>query len=119
MPILPPSAALTDKFALALGVATNGLLIPTFKGSECPYRFFVLRAPHTMSGRGPVRRSTAGDGAVHHRPAHPLDHLSGSGPGPLVQIRTTPPPPLGLRSGLCCQESAGHACAGTGGPAAG
>ena len=23
---------------------------PTFKGSVCPYRFFVLRAPHTMSG---------------------------------------------------------------------
>jgi len=23
---------------------------PTFKGSECTSRFFVLRAPHTMSG---------------------------------------------------------------------
>src|SRR5262249_42623627 len=89
-----------------------GLLEPTFKGSECPSRFFVLRAPHTMSGRGPVRRSTAGDGAGHHRPAHPLDHLSGIGSRPLVQIRTTLPPPWGLRSGLCCQESAGHACAG-------
>ena len=26
------------------------VLEPTFKGSICPYRFFVLRAPHTMSG---------------------------------------------------------------------
>jgi hypothetical protein len=24
-------------------------LQPMFKGSECPYRFFVLRVPHTMS----------------------------------------------------------------------
>jgi transposase-like protein len=23
---------------------------PTFKGSECPYRFCVLMVPHTMSG---------------------------------------------------------------------
>jgi len=51
----------------------------------------VLRALHTMSGRGPGRRSTAGDGAVPHRSAHPLDHLSEIGPGPLVQIRPTPP----------------------------
>ena len=25
-------------------------MLPTFQGSVCPYRFFVLRAPHTMSG---------------------------------------------------------------------
>jgi hypothetical protein len=27
----------------------NGPENPMFKGSECPYRFFVLRVPHTMS----------------------------------------------------------------------
>ena len=35
--------------ALAIG-RLGGHLNPTFKGSVCPYRFFVLRAPHTMSG---------------------------------------------------------------------
>ena len=67
------------------------LLQPTFKGSECTYRFFVLRTPHTMSDRGPARHSTAGDGAVPYRPARPLDHLSGTRPRPLAQIRTTLP----------------------------
>src|SRR5712691_5847463 len=37
---------------------------PTFKGSECPYRFCAQRALHTMSGRGPARHRTAGDGGA-------------------------------------------------------
>src|SRR6266702_795602 len=94
-------------------------LHPTFKGAECPYRFFVLRAPHTMSGRGPARHSTAGDGAVHHRPAHPLDHLFGIGPVPLVQIRPTRPPPWGSLLCLCFPAPAGHEWGERGAPAAG
>src|SRR5207249_1830837 len=48
----------------------------TFKGSECPSRFFAHRALHTISARDPARRSTTGDGVVPHRPTRSLDRLS-------------------------------------------
>jgi transposase len=37
------------RWAADSGAATAQVVEPTFKGSECPYRFFVLRVPHTMS----------------------------------------------------------------------
>src|SRR5262245_60212412 len=39
---------------------------PTFKRSECPYRFFVLRALHTTRSQGPVHHKAADDGVGHH-----------------------------------------------------
>jgi hypothetical protein len=42
---------------------------PTFKGSECPYRFFGLRALHTMRSRAPVHHRPADDGVGHQRAA--------------------------------------------------
>jgi Resolvase, N terminal domain len=95
------------------------VLLPTFKGSECSYRFFVLKASHTRSDQGPAHRSTASERAGPQRPAHPLDHLSGSGPGRCGPTRPPPPPPLGSRSGLGCLEAADPACAETHAPAAG
>src|SRR5262245_210075 len=94
-------------------------LVPTFKGSERPCWFFGLRALHTTRRRAPVRHRPAGDGVGPQRSARLLAHRSKIGPGQLVQTKPTPPPPLGLRSGLCCLESAGHACAGTDGLGAG
>ena len=92
---------------------------PTFKGSECPCRFFGLRALHTTKSRGPVRHRPADAGVEHQRAARPLAHLSIIGPVLLVQTRPIPPPPLGLLSGLCCLGSAGHVYAGPDGPVSG
>ena len=39
---------------------------PTFKGSECSFRFFVLRALHTTRSRGPAHHRAASDGVGHH-----------------------------------------------------
>ena len=36
------------------GKATTHAIEPTFKGSECSYRFFVLKASHTRSDQGPA-----------------------------------------------------------------
>src|SRR5262249_44555523 len=41
-------------------------LKPTFKGSESPFRFFVLRALHTTRSRGPAHHRAAGDRIGHH-----------------------------------------------------
>jgi hypothetical protein len=57
---------------------------PTFKGSECPCRFFGLRVLHTTRRRGPVRHRPAGDEVGPQRTARPLAHLSTIGPGLLV-----------------------------------
>ena len=57
---------------------------PTFKGSECPCRFFALRALHTTRSRGPARHRPAGDGVGHQRAARPLAHRSIIGPALLV-----------------------------------
>ena len=57
---------------------------PTFKGSECPYRIFGLRALYTTRGRGLEHHRPAGDGVGHPRAARPLGHLSIIGPGLLV-----------------------------------
>ena len=92
---------------------------PTFKGSECPCRFFGLRALHTTKSRGPVRHRPADAGVEHQRAARPLAHLSIIGPVPLMQTRPIPPPPLGLLSGLCCLGSAGHVYVGPDGPVSG
>src|SRR2546425_3990578 len=94
-------------------------LMPTFKGSECPCRFFVLRALHTTRSRGPGRRRSTDDGVGHHRPARSPDRPYLIGSEPLGQIRPTPPPPLVSLSCLCSLGAAGHACAGTAGPVAG
>src|SRR5512145_2652589 len=51
-----------------------------FKGSECPCRFFGLRALHTTKSRGPGRHRPAGAGVEHQRSARPLAHLSTIGP---------------------------------------
>src|SRR5439155_13730343 len=88
-------------------------LCPTFKGSDCPCRFFGLRALHTTRSRGPARHRPAGDEVGPQRAARPLAHLSIVVPVLLGQTRPTPPLPLGWRSGLCCLGVAGHACAGT------
>src|SRR5215475_7378040 len=50
--------------------------VPTFKGSDCTYRFCALRAPHTTRSRDPARHRSAGDRAEHHTHARPLDHLT-------------------------------------------
>src|SRR5262249_22035842 len=92
---------------------------PTFKGSECPCRFFELRALHTTRSRCPVHHRPAGDKVGHQRTVRPLDHLSIIAPVRLVQTRPTRLPPLGWRSGLCCRGAAGHACVGTDGPVSG
>src|SRR6516225_6533484 len=92
---------------------------PTFKGSNCPSRFFVLRALHTTRSRDPAHDTPAGGGVEYHRPASPLDDLSILGPGLHGQTRLTPPPPSGLRSGLCSLGAAGHGCGGRDGPVAG
>jgi len=92
---------------------------PAFKGSECPCRFFGLRALHTTKSRGPVRHRPADAGVEHQRAARPLAHLSIIGPVPLMQTRPIPPPPLGLLSGLCCLGSAGHVYVGPDGPVSG
>jgi hypothetical protein len=34
---------------------------PTFKGSECPFRFFVLMARHTTRSRAPAHHRPTGD----------------------------------------------------------
>src|SRR5919202_2253989 len=59
-----------------VAVIRHYLVQPTFKGSECPCRFFVLRALHTMQSRAPVRHRSAGDGIGHQRSARPLAHLA-------------------------------------------
>ena len=64
---------------------------PTFKGSDCPYRFLGLRARHTTRSRAPGRHSPAGDGVGLQRAARPLGHRSTIEPGLLG--RTRPPPP--------------------------
>src|SRR5947209_372434 len=100
----------------SLGFASNKNFLekhqlkpPTFKGSECTERFFVLRALHTTRSRGPVRHRAAGDGVVGHISARPLDHLSRIGLGPLGQTMPPPPPPLVSLSRLCSLVSAGPA----------
>jgi Domain of unknown function (DUF4277) len=55
---------------------TRAALNPTFKGSESPFRFFVLRALHTTRRRGPAHHRAAGDGLAHHTSARPADQLS-------------------------------------------
>src|SRR5437870_9544796 len=100
-------------------IESNNPLLPTFKGSECPCRFFVLRALHTTRRRGPVRHRAADDGVGHHISARPLVRLFLIGSGLLGQTRPTPLPPLVSLSCLCSRGSAGHACVGTDGPAAG
>ena len=92
---------------------------PTFKGSERTYRFCMLRTLHTMRGRGPARHRTAGDGVARHRPARLVDRLAIIGPLPLVQTRTTRPPPLVSLSRLCSPGPAGHGCVDRDGPVAG
>jgi hypothetical protein len=92
---------------------------PTCTGSEYPYRFFVLRALQTTSGRGSVRHRAAGDAVGHQRAARPLARRSLIGAEPRGPTRPTPLPPLVSLSGLCSLESAGQACAGTDGPGSG
>src|SRR4029434_6019125 len=92
---------------------------PTFKGSECPCRFLVLRTLHTTRRRDRAHHRPTGDKVGPQRSACPLDPLSRTGPGLCVQTRPPPPLPSGLRSGLCCLGAAGHAYAGTDGPGAG
>ena len=65
-------ASVISQDTLVQSKATTHAIEPTFKGSECSYRFFVLKASHTRSDQGPAHRSTAGDRAGPHRPAHPL-----------------------------------------------
>src|SRR6266436_1728037 len=77
------------------------VVYPTFKGSECPSRFFVLRALHTTRSRGPRRHRAAGDGVGYQRAARFLVHLSLIGSGPRGQTRPTLPSPLGSLSCLC------------------
>src|SRR3954470_4281036 len=84
------------------------IVYPTFKGSERTYRFCMLRALHTMSGRGPTHHRTAGDRVALHRPAQPVDHLAIIGPVRLGQTRTTRPPLLGSPWRLCSLGPAGH-----------
>jgi putative ABC transport system substrate-binding protein len=65
----------------ALQAAAPGLGVtllacePTFKGSESPFRFFVLRALHTTRSRGPAHHRATGDRIGHHTSARPADHL--------------------------------------------
>jgi len=92
---------------------------PTFKGSECPCRFFWRRARHTTRGRGPAHHTPAGERVGHPRAARPLAPLSITGPVLCVPTRPPPPPSLGVRSGLCGLGAAGQAYAGTDGPGAG
>jgi hypothetical protein len=51
----------------SLGLRPGVEFEPTFKGSECPCRFFELRARHTTRSRGPVRHRPAGDRVGHPR----------------------------------------------------
>src|SRR5215510_5779876 len=95
------------------------MLPPTFKGSECPCRFFGLRARYTTKSQGPVHHTPAGDGVGPQRAARPLAHRSIIGPVLLGQTRPTPPLQLGWRSGLCCQGAADHGRAGTNEPVSG
>src|SRR5262249_23263280 len=92
---------------------------PRSRGLHVPTVFFVLRALYTMSGRAPVRHRPGGDKVGDHISARPLAHLAIIGPGLLVQIRPTRPPPLGSLSYLCSLGPAGHGSGGRGGPAAG
>ena len=57
---------------------------PTFKGPECPSRFFGLRTLHTTQSRDRAHHRPTGDSAGHQRSARPLDHLSIIGPMLLV-----------------------------------
>ena len=76
---------LVDILAQLLGIKVRDNFIdPTFKGSECPYRIFGLRALYTTRGRGLEHHRPAGDGVGHPRAARPLGHLSIIGPGLLV-----------------------------------
>src|SRR4029453_6182513 len=82
------------------GLLSQVALSPPLKGSECPSRFFVLRALYTTKSRGPVRHRAAGDGVGHHTSARPVDRLPLIGSALLVQTRPTLPLPLGLLSAL-------------------
>src|SRR4029450_12789998 len=104
---------------LSLYKIFNYILYPTFKGSECPCRFLVLRTLHTMRRRDRAHHRPTGDKDGHQRAAGPRAPLSIIGPRLLVKTRPTPLRPLGLRSGLCCLGAAGHACAGRDGPVSG
>ena len=70
-------------------------LHPMFKGSECPCRFFGLRALPTTKSRGPRRHRPAGAEIEPQRAARPRAHRSTIGLGLLVQTRPIPRPPLG------------------------
>jgi transposase InsO family protein len=50
-------------------VSLRHALQPTFKGSECPDRFFVLRVLYTTRSQDRVRHRPAGDGGRHQRAA--------------------------------------------------
>src|SRR5215510_4560043 len=95
------------------------VLVPMFKGSNRPRRFFGLKARHTTRNRDPAHDTPAGGEAGDHRFAAPLAHLSTLGPGLLGQTRPTPPPLLGWWSGLCALGAVGHGCGGRDGPGAG
>src|SRR5262249_53386114 len=54
--------------ALSQGIGSLlSILQPTFKGAECPCRYFGLRALHTTRHQGPVPHRLTGDGVGHQR----------------------------------------------------
>jgi hypothetical protein len=73
---------------------------PTFKGSECPCRFFGLRALHTTSGPDRVHHRSTGDVVGHHTPVRPRARLSRTAPRRPGQTRLTRPLPLGSLWGV-------------------
>src|SRR5262249_30283319 len=60
-------------------------MYPTFKGSACPCRFFVLMARHTTRSRAPAPHRPTSERVRHPRAARPLDDLSIIGRRPREQ----------------------------------
>src|SRR5262249_47818611 len=94
-------------------------LPPTFKGSECPCRFFGLRALHTTRGPDRVHHRSTGDVVGRHTSARTHPRLSGTAPRRPGQTRPTRPLPLGSLSPLCSLGLVAPGSTGRGGPAAG
>ena len=84
-----------------------------------PLPFFVLRGGHPTRSRDRVRHRPAGERVGPPNAARPLALLAISAPGLLGHLWPTPLLPVGVRLGLWCLGSAGHACASTDAPVSG
>ena len=84
-----------------------------------PLPFFVLRGGHPTRSRDRVHHRPAGERVGPPNAARPLALLAISAPGLLGHLWPTPLLPVGVRLGLWCLGSAGHACASTDAPVSG